>query len=262
MNTEIHHQAYFGRQMPLQERMEKIRDVFHLSLVQQSYKDKVKVEKIKSILTDSEHVLGEFHPLSENIFIEKEVTIVKDERTQESYIFPTTMIICALDNIQSRFHLVVNVAIKERLKNIPGLLDHYNDLVLRATYLRSKYHANNTFFDLMKDWDARIIGMTVEDQVDDLGFDSLTEEIESGWREKFHQSDLRLWNSLIQCRRYETNKELQVHLAFYFTNLSKSFGHPILNPVDGIKQLRENSNTHPLEHIPVDDQLVINILAN
>ncbi|KPJ08976.1 RNA-directed RNA polymerase L [Papilio machaon] len=120
--------------------------------------------------------------------------------------------------------------------------------------MRGKY--KNEFFEIMKNWDAYCIGLTVSDEVEDLGFRTLKDSIEAELIEKFNKYDIRGLLDLMSCRRVSAKRDVAVPISLYLSNLSKNYGHPILHPTEGIEKLRLNSK----KHIDVDDQIARKVL--
>lgn len=106
-----------------------------------------------------------------------------------------------------------------------------------------------------KNWDAYVIGSVVSDEVDDMGFTTLVTSLEEELSLDFNTADLRNFLALITCWRIR-DVDTSNRIALYFSNLSKNYGHPVLNPNDGIKKLRLNST----KQIKVDDLLAKRIL--
>lgn len=190
--------------------------------------------------------------ISDDLLIEKELTIIKTNG--KYFLFPTTLIMCVLDNLQTRFYIRLHVAIKEQNEGLRGLLNHYDRLHSSLVLLRSKY--KNHFFDIMKNWDAYCIGCTVSDEVEDLGFKTLKDSIEAELFEKYNKHDIRDILDLMSCLNISNNRDIAVPISLYFSNLSKNYGHPILHPTEGIEKLRLNSK----KQIPVDDNIAKKVL--
>lgn len=161
---------------------------------------------------------------------------------------------CVLDNLQVRFHLRIHIFLKERFENIPDLTSFYDNLDHEVRRLRSLYRGK--FFDLMKNWDAYVIGDTVADNVEDMGFTRLRDDLLIELHRNYRTQDVNRFVSLITCQSLKVSNDDRVRLSFYFSNLCKNYGHPILNPIDGIKKLRENSK----KYIDVDDDLAKKVL--
>lgn len=254
LNLKIHHEAYYGDAFNLDKINDGVREIINNKHLQKNYNDKCKVEEIKTLITNTEHRLGEFVRVSEDIWIEKEISIVKNVVKGNYVLFPTSMIICVLDNIQVRFHLSLNILLKEKMEGIPNIFDYYLELDKHIRYLREKYKQN--FFPIMKDWDALVIGWTVSNKEDDMGFDYLLQGIKEDWNQFMEKPDIENTIALMTCWRFSHQDDLDTKLSFYFVNLCKNYGHPVLSAKDGIKQLRENSK----KKIDVDDNLAKKVL--
>ncbi|CAG4990388.1 unnamed protein product [Parnassius apollo] len=236
-NTRIHHESYYGTEMDVSEELDNFGAILQESTVQDLYRVKTRVEHIKSLLTNVEHTLGEFHILSDNLIVEKELTILT--KNGKSYLYPTTLLMCVLDNLQTRFYVRLHIAMKEKIENIPGLINHYNKLHKVIIRLRGKY--KNSFFEIMKNWDAYCIGVIVADEMEDLGFRNLRDSIEEELLHKFSKYDVREILDLMTCMGVSNQRDTYGPLALYFSNLSKNYGHPVLHPLEGIEKLRSNS---------------------
>ncbi|CAK1545945.1 unnamed protein product [Leptosia nina] len=246
-NTRIHHEGYYGIKMSLEHELENYITILHDSKIQDLYKIKTKVEHIKSQITNIEQTLGEFHVVSDDLLIEKELAIIKTKG--DFFLFPTTLIMCVLDNLQTRFYIRLHVMIKERSDKIQNLTFHYDLLHSSLIRLRGKY--KNRFFELMKNWDAYCIGVAVSDEIEDLGFKTLKSSIEENLFEEFDKSNIRELLETISCYGITHSRDIAVPISLYFSNLSKNYGHPILHPTEGIEKLRLNSK----KVIEVDDQI-------
>lgn len=236
-NLKIHHYAYYGVSMDLKDQLENITKILRKSKNQKLFQEKQKVEFIKSLMTEREQFLGRFQQISKTLFIEKELTIIQDRG--QYYLFPTTMVICCMDNIQTRFYIRFHIEIKAIEEKQPALVEHYDTLHTFLKTLRASY--GKKFFELMKNWDAYVIGHIVSDDIDDMGFTVLRDSLYLEFKEILKIRDLDRFLKLITCERFERDRDQSSQLALYFSNLSKNYGHPILNPIDGIKKLRENS---------------------
>lgn len=159
-----------------------------------------------------------------------------------------------MDNIQARFYIQMYIDIKEYEEDIKGLFDFYLDLHTFISYLREKY--GSRFFEIMKNWDALAIGYIVSDEVDDMGFSTLRDSLRKELNEVMDYYDADRWISYITVQRISKNRDQAAHLSLFFSNLCKNHGHPILNPIDGIAKLRENSK----KHIDVDTTLALRTL--
>ncbi|XP_045539875.1 uncharacterized protein LOC123722369 [Papilio machaon] len=251
-NTKIHHESYYGIKMDLDSELDDYKSLLFDSKIQDLYKIKTRVEHIKSQITNIEQTSGEFHTVSDDLLIEKELSIVRVNG--KFFLFPTTLIMCVLDNLQTRFYIRLHVMMKEKNERIEGLTRHYDTLHSTLIRMRGKYI--NGFFEIMKNWDAYCIGLTVSDEVEDLGFQTLKDSIEAELIEKFNKYDIRGLLDLMTCRRVSTRRDVAVPISLYFSNLSKNYGHPILHPTEGIEKLRLNSK----KHIDVDDQIARKVL--
>ncbi|UHK03222.1 MAG: RNA-dependent RNA polymerase [Hangzhou zicrona caerulea xinmovirus 1] len=236
-NLRTHHKSYYGRTMNLDEDVKNYKRVCGDPTLQDFFRYKLYAEHIKGELTETEQYMGTFHKVSQNLYVEKELTILKTKG--EYYLYPTTMLMCVLDNIQSRFYVRLHVALKGIVEDNPKLLPHYTLLHSTITKLRDKY--GNKFFHLMKIWEAYCIGVTVADGVGDMGFTKLKESIEKELYAEYERRDIDFFLDLVKCNRCTTSQDGAVKTSLYFANLCKNYGHPILDPVSGIKKLRENS---------------------
>lgn len=143
-NTQIHHEAYYGVDMNIQERLNNLRDIIRLDTIQDAYKDKKNAERTKTSLTGSEQLLGEFRQITKNIYVGKELTII--HKNAQYYLYPTTMFICVLDNFQTRFYIHLHVKIKETTELIPKLYEYYKRLHGFILCLRKKYKDDFFYF--------------------------------------------------------------------------------------------------------------------
>lgn len=100
------------------------------------------------------------------------------------------------------------------------------------------------------------IGHIVSDNVDDMGFTKLKSTLIEDFKQKFDEIDVNYFCKLVTRQEFENDRDLSSHISLYFANLCKNYGHPILNPIDGIKKLRNNAK----KHIDVDDQLAKKVL--
>lgn len=135
-NIDIHHKAYYGADMNVKPQLAFLRTIVRSSKNQELFRQKKKVEYIKTQITEREQILGRFHRVNDNLHIEKELTIIRHRGND--YLYPTTMLMCALDNIQVRFYIRIHVEIKSIEDNIPRLVEFYDELHDFIIFLRAQ----------------------------------------------------------------------------------------------------------------------------
>ncbi|UHK03305.1 MAG: RNA-dependent RNA polymerase [Guiyang xinmovirus 1] len=239
INTSIHHSTYYDNGIDPYRRLETIKKIMQDQDLHKLYEQKIKVERIKEQISLDNHTLGTFSTIGKNFQIEKEISFIFDERTNTWLMFPTPMIMCVLDNLQAEFYILLHILIKESLIHCTSLKRHYMVLKRKMNKLREKL--GKDFFDIVKDWDAFCIGNIVK-RPDDLEFTTLYDSLLEEWKELIKDDDLL--NDIVDlmtCQDIDTSIDGREHLSLYFSNLAKFFGHPILEPQDGIEVIRENT---------------------
>lgn len=176
--------------------------------------------------------MGEFYRISNDIFMEKELTVIHNNG--QFYLYPTTMIMCILDNLQTRFYVNLHILMKEYIE-IPGLHSHYEKLHRSIMRLRGKY--KNKFYEIMKNWDYYCIGVAVSDDIEHLGFTQLKDAIEEDLTEKFDRRDVKEILYLMACDGVSRNRDVRVPVSLYFSNPSKNYGHQVLHPCGGNRKV-------------------------
>ncbi|CAD7091699.1 unnamed protein product [Hermetia illucens] len=141
------------------------------------------------------------------------------------------------------------IKIKEEEAEIPGLYNHFLQLDRTLKGFRNKY--NNEFFTLMKNWDALAIGFAIASSEEDLGFDQLYKTTLEDLSETIDPPDVELFRRLVLCLDLALDKDNAVRTSIFMSNLYKHYGHPVLEPTDGIEVLRKNSQ----EYRDIDDRL-------
>lgn len=238
LNVRIHHQAYYSGELELDNYLNELKLLGGNQELKSLYSLKIKVERIKEFLGSQTHILGHHAYVHDHFRVEKEIsTLSLDGKTY--YVFPTSMLMCVMDNLQSQFYVYLHILYKQNIEGNPGLVEHYKSLDNLLRYLRA--NLGQEFFLIMKDWDAFCIGNIVKDE-NDLKFDKLYNSVLDEWAQIIHDvSTLQKLVDLFTCADIDCSNELRFKMSLYFCNLNKLYGHPILQPEDGIKVIRENT---------------------
>ncbi|KAJ8728515.1 hypothetical protein PYW07_006211 [Mythimna separata] len=115
-------EAYYGVDMQISEKIDRMKQIISRSQHQIAFKNKKRMEWIKTNLTEKEHLLGDFYKLSDDILTEKELTIIGYQVLQESSGTEQSLIALAsaakaAEEVSRRVHLDMECR-QDRVKKI------------------------------------------------------------------------------------------------------------------------------------------------
>lgn len=220
---------------------EKIRDRIETTMVRITeefdtlivdFKNMMAIEKIKDKICFKEIIRGETINFIGGKF-ERDLSSLPINN--QNYLFPTTLILCALDKIQSLFWLKLYWLISDINKKYPGrsILETGVNIY---TYLKElRKVGGQDFFSFVASWESLMVGWTVR-LPDDLGFTKLYDTQEREMKEFLNKyaPDKNLSPLLPP-----TTFQVDVTMYLELTGMAKILGYPTLESARLLDQLKE-----------------------
>lgn len=228
------------------DKLEKLRVGFHQ--IRPSVKEMMQVERIKDNITFKEVNLGEYLSYQGGKF-ERDVCVIPVRGVD--YLFPTTLVLSALDKMQSMFGLELYWLTSDIFNRYPGfsMFTEGKRLVSQLLALRTVKHPG--YYSFCANWEPLMVGFTIA-QPDDIGCQVLFETQSKEMRAflETSKSKLTLEDFLPRTR---TENEIRMYLEL--VGMSKITGYPVLEEEKLLDQLRE----HGTDDADIDFSLVMRL---
>lgn len=162
-------------------------------------------------------------------------------------IGPTNLLLCTLDIYQSRFSLIYQWTIQDIMKRYPySMLELGLKLIEVFEGLRLKI--GRDVYKILATWESYIVGFSIKDPINDLGFSELYETADNEIKTILAQHNLNLPKILTSGN---SSRDL-LKLYLEMTRLIKHFGHPCLKVKEGFETVREFGT----EQVTIDNSVV------
>lgn len=161
-----------------------------------------KVESIKDNICLSKIKFGELI-VRRNLEVERDIFLFTCPE-HGVCIGPTNLLICALDIYQSRFTLLLYFKLSDIQNKYPSsIYDVGLSLISQFEHLRRIM--GNSFYSFISNWESMIIGYTINDDTNDLGFDKLFHATLAKAEELLNSHNISFPNILLPAQRTKDN---------------------------------------------------------
>lgn len=214
-----------------------------ISDLPQLYKEKKQAEYIKNAFNTKLVEMGQLiEIINKRLYVEKEIIVCHCD-THGVCLAPTPLLLCVLDQLQTRFSLILYWKFISVIRGLPQLYNRGRALLqlIPPLYPRLK----EKLFTLMKLWDSYVIGSICKDPVYDSGFTDLSrvtlEDILEIYPAFFLDGLNQLWYPDLTSPYSTGNIDLDIPISLELCTIAKCFGHPVLDAFAGVAQLREKA---------------------
>ncbi|QPL15379.1 RNA-dependent RNA polymerase [Hymenopteran anphe-related virus OKIAV71] len=200
------------------------------------YRMMKRVEKIKDSICFKEIKYGNLIK-HRDLRADREIFLL-DCKKHGKVIGPTNLLLCTLDIAQSRFSLLLYWLVNDFLKKYPtSLYETGTQLIDQFTKLR--FVMKDDVFTLIAQWESLLVGFTVNDDVNDIGFSELydTTRVEMEKLLEKHHVGPQVLNDLLPPDRQADTIKKYLEL----TGIMKIFGHPCLDVKDSMDELKKHA---------------------
>uniref|UniRef100_W4VRB8 Putative corethrella sequence 2 n=1 Tax=Corethrella appendiculata TaxID=1370023 RepID=W4VRB8_9DIPT len=205
-----------------------------------------KVEIIKDTICFQDLPLGKMIEWNGNHF-ERDISFLRIKGVY--HIFPTTLIMCALDKLQSLFWLKQYWIISDALDKYPARSIYKEGQKYIDLFMKLRLHTGQDFFTIANTWESLMIGWVVN-QHDDLPqnplFDNQSKEILDILK-RYNLNNITIQDFLPNGHDIE-----DILMGLELIGMAKVFGYPTLKANRLLEQIRN----HGVEDVPIDDELM------
>nr|UQS95390.1 MAG: RNA-dependent RNA polymerase [Tolviot virus] len=188
----------------------------------------LQVEEIKDSICFKNIAYGKFKTYG-SLNCERDLSFIIDNYDKDMIlIFPTSLLLCALDKLQCTFPLKAMWVISDVFDYYPGLsiLDRGTEILDYMMNLRSRMKKG--FYYVISAWQSLMVGFAANTE-NDLGFDKLFECQKTDMIEKFVEDGIpNEWNVFEKVMLPRNQNTIEILLHLELIGAEKMCGYPIL----------------------------------